>query len=210
MGGGGKNAASREAERAREEEEARQARIREGTASINDTFSQFDDGFFSGMRDSFMNFARPQIDEQANKAREQLIFSLARSGTLDSSMRANQQGDLQRNIDRELMSAADQARSYENQARTGVESARGDLLSLLQATGDAQGAANSALSRAQILSQPPAYSPIGQLFTDFTSGLAQQAAFERAEAFGALPQGMGTRFQTGLFGPRAGAVRVGR
>ena len=60
---GGKSAskqASREAKRARQEEEARQARVAEGTANVNNVFdSQFDDSYFSGIGDAYLDFANP-------------------------------------------------------------------------------------------------------------------------------------------------------
>ncbi len=205
----GKNAAANEAKRARKEEEARQGRIREGTTSINTKFdTEFDQSFFDRLRDSYVGYARPQLDEQFGDAREKLTYALARNGTLDSSMRTNQNADVQREYDRNLQDITDKGREYETTARTGVENARSDLISMLQVTGDAQGAANAALSRAKTLSQPPAYSPLGQLFTDFTSGLSQQAAFERAEALSGMPRGSVARYNTGLFTPNRGAVTV--
>ena len=208
MSGGGKNAASREAKRAREAEEARQARVREGTAAINDTFGQFDDNYFSGIEKSFIDYARPQIDNQFNDAREQLTFALARNGTLDSSMRGENTADLQRDYDLQLQDATDQARGFASEARNNVERARAELITNLQVTGDATGAANAARNRASALATPPSYSPLGQLFTDFTSGLSQQAALERAEAYsgGAVRP----RYNTGLFGTAPSATKVTR
>lgn len=303
MGGGGKNAASKEADRARQEEEARQLRIRQGTQSINaifdggtvgtgrlDTGAAFDpnqtyylpDGtvwtppsgsvlgtllgqdvqvtptprpgssseggdsqfseqqaanmgraraeaawrkaiknglftgveqkqgmgpeFFDGIQQGFVDFARPQVDEQVGKAREQLTYALARNGTLDSTIRTEQNADLQREYDRELQNVTDQARKFRADTQNSVEQARADLIANLNATGDATGATNAALSRAQILSTPPSYSPIGDLFTSFTGGLAQQAALERAEA---LTGGrIRPRYNTGLFGVGGGAVKT--
>lgn len=205
MGGGGKNAAKREADRARADEEARQGRIRAGTSSINDTFGQFDDNFFGGIRDSYTDFARPQIDDQFKKASEQGTYNLARSGTLDSSMRGEQNADIQKQYDIGLQDIADKARGYETEARNNVERGRGDLISMLQVTGDATGAANSALARASTLATPPAYSPLGQLFQDSTAMLGQQMAAERAFALGLGPK---PRNSTGLFGAGNGSVKV--
>jgi hypothetical protein len=202
----GKNAASDEAARARADEEARQARIREGTKSISDTFSQFDDDFYGGIRDSYTGFARPQVDDQFKKASEQGTFALARSGTLDSSMRGEQNADLQKQYDISLQDVADKARGYETEARNNVERGRGDLVSMLQVTGDATGAANSALARASTLATPPAYSPLGQLFQDSTAILSQQMAAERAFALGLGPK---PRNSTGLFNAGgSGSVKV--
>lgn len=206
MGGGGKNAASKAAKTARADEVARQERIRSGTTSINDTFGQFDDNFYNGLRQSFVDFARPQLDEQYGKARDQLTFALARSGTLDSSMRGERAAELQKANDLNLQDITGQARQYENDTRTNVEKARADLIAMLQATGDDQGAANAALSRAQILTSPPSYSPLGQLFQDGTSMLSQQAALEKSYALGL---GAKPRFNTGLFGAGNNSVRVG-
>lgn len=203
----GKNSASEAAAaRARADEEARQKRIREGTDSINQTFTQFDDDYFAKLRDSYVGYARPQLDEQMGDARKQLTFALARSGNLDSSTRGEQSADLQKTYDLNLQDIADKGREYETTARNNVEQARGDLVSQLQLTGDNTGAANAALSRATALASPPAYSPIGQLFQDSTAMLNQQAAFERAYAAGYGPK---PRFTTGLFGTGGGAVKVG-
>lgn len=296
MGGGGKNAASREASQARADEEARQARIRSGTASINKTFDGgtvgsgklgadaafdptkkyyradgtewkapaglgaptpapgapaaspgglagmlmgggqtapratggagptllgapvssltggegkqpswadmlggglysgteqrggFNDKFFGDIRDSFVNFARPQVDDQFRKAGEQSTFGLARAGLLDSSVRGDQNAELQKQYDINLQDITDKARGYETEARTNVERTRGDLISMLQATGDATGAANSALARASTLATPPSYSPLGQLFQDSTAMIGQQLAQERAFALGLAPR----------------------
>jgi hypothetical protein len=65
------------------------------------------------------------------------------------------------------------------------------------------GAVNGATARSQILSAVPGYSPIASLFSDFTAGLGQQAAAERAFSYGAGPR---PAVNTGLFSPRSGAV----
>jgi hypothetical protein len=202
----GSKGGGNEAKQARKDEQERQARIREGTASINKTFdSQFNDDFFNGRRDAFMNYATPQLEDQYGKASKELTFALARGGNLDSSARGQKLGELQKLYDVNKQKVADDALSSSTQARTAVEDARGNLIATLNATGDAQGAANSALTRASVLSQPTAYSPLGQLFTDFTSSLGIQAAQERAAA--ASGGSYSPRYDTGLFG-NAGRVTV--
>jgi hypothetical protein len=204
MGGKSGKAQSKEAARARAEEEARQQRIRQGTSSINKTFGQFNDDFYRGIRDSYTEYAMPQLTEQRDKAAKDLTFSLARSGQLDGSVRAQKSGELQKLFDLNEQQVRDQALAQENQSRNAVESARSDLVGMLNATGDNQQAVNSALSRATILTQPQAYSPLGQLFTDFTAELGNQAARERAAA------ASGGRYQptfnTGLFGGQGQVV----
>lgn len=200
------SAVEEEADRARAEEEARQAEIGKGMSSISDTFSQFDPTFFGGLSDSFVDYARPQLDEQFGDAGEQLTFSLARAGALDSSSRVDRESDLRRTYDTQLQSIADQGMGYATEAERSVEDARSSLVSSLNATGDSAAASQGALSQAQILSAPPTYSPLGQMFTDFSATLEQQAALERANA--ATGGAISPRFNTGLFSPSSSAVRV--
>ncbi len=130
---------------------------------------------------------------------------MARSGTLDSSMRADSNKNLAEARGTALQQLYDTGREYETNARNSIEDARADLISQLQVTGDATGAANAALSRASALATPPAYSPLTQLFTDLSSTVATQAAIERAEAYGSPVK---AKYSTGLFTPSSGAVKV--
>lgn len=197
-GGGGSSAA----DQARIEEWQRQARIRQGTKRINsifdgtDTTPGFNDEFFAGRKQAFTDYAAPQLDDQYADAQRELTFALARGGNLNSSARGQQAADLQKMYDLNKQQVADQALSYETSARNSVEDARANLIATLNATGDAEGAANAARARATALSQPAAYSPIGQLFSDFTNTLGVQAAQERSYAAG----GPKPTYNTGLFG----------
>jgi hypothetical protein len=202
---GGKNSGGGEAKRAREEEQKRQLEIRKGTAKVNNTFNQFDDTFFNKQRDTAIAYAEPQLQDQYQDAGKELTFSLARSGNLDSSTRGEKTGDLQKLFDLNKQKIADDAQSGATQSRNAIEDARSNLVSTLNVTGDATGAANSAISRASALSQPAAYSPLGQLFTDFTSALGTQAAQERAAA--ASGGAYKSNYNTGLFG-NTGKVTV--
>lgn len=166
----------------------------------------FDDAFFTGRRQSFIDYATPQIEDQYGKAQRELTFALDRAGLLDSSARAQKAGELQQLYDLNKQQVADQALSYESEARTSVEDARSNLIATLNATGDAQGAANAALTRSQVLSKPASYSPLSNLFSDFTAGLGQQAALERASYYSGGQ--VSPRYNTGLFSPRPGAVKV--
>lgn len=197
--------ARREANRARRSEDRRQNRIRSGTDSINATFGQFDDNFYSGIAKSYRDFAMPQLDEQFNEASEQTTFDLARRGMLNSSNRVSLFGDLATKRNRALDTVTDQGQQYATQTRGNVERARADLLGMLNATGDEAAASNAAMSRATIVGTPPSFSPLTQLFADGTSALSQQAALERSAALGSPIK---PRFNTGLFGAPRGAVKV--
>lgn len=199
-GGGGEAAA------ARQDEQTRQNEIRSGTSRINDIFGGFDDDFFKGRRDAFLGYANPQLEDQYGDAQKQLTFALARNGTLDSSIRAEKAGELQKKYDLNKQMIGDQAIASETDARNATEDARANLIATLNATGDATGTANQALARSAALSKPAAYSPLTQLFADFTGTLGTQAALERANYYSGGQTG--ARYSTGLFAPNSGAVKV--
>jgi hypothetical protein len=203
---GGSSGANSEAAMARADEAARQKKIRQGTGEIDRIFGEsFNDDFFKGRETAFTDYATPQLQDQFADARKELTFALARNGTLDSSIRAGKEGELQQEFDKNDRAVKDQALAYGNEARTNVEGARSDLINTLNATGDAQGAANSALARASTLSAPAAFSPLAPLFANFTAGLSQQAQLERASALSG--GAVGPRFNTGIFA-NPSAVRV--
>lgn len=196
-----------EVQAVRDQEAARQEQIRSGTARISDLFSsQFNPAYFDKQRDNYVNYAKPQLDDQHKQAQKQLTFALDRRGALDSSSRASLAAELEK---KRALAEADikgKAEDYRTNAMANVEGARGNLIQTLNATGDVEGAVNSANARAQVLSQVPGYSPLSALFADFTAGLGQQAAAERAFAYGAGPK---PTFSTGLFGtPKRSVVNV--
>ena len=198
---GGKSGGG-EAAQARADEEARQARIRAGTTNINNTFdSQFTDDYYKQRRDAYTNYATPQLEDQYADAQKQLTYALARGGLLDSSIRGSKLGELQQQYALQNQDIADKALASETDARNAVEDSRANLISTLNATGDAEQAASTAISRASALSQPAAYSPLTSLFADFTDALGTQAALSKANSYAGSGTGA-TNYTTGLFSNR--------
>ena len=198
---GGKSS-SNEAALARADEEARQERIRTGTTSINDTFdSQFTDDFYNQRRKAYIDYATPQLEDQYADAQKQLTYALARGGLLDSSIRGSKLGELQQQYALQNQDIADKALASETDARNAVEDSRSNLITTLNATGDAQQAASTAIARASALSQPAAYSPLTSLFADFTDALGTQAALSKANSYAGSGTGA-TNYSTGLFNNR--------
>ncbi|MVS97889.1 hypothetical protein [Devosia marina] len=203
MWGGGGNT-NNYTQQIRDDEAARQERVRTGTKRIEDMFGdQFDDAFYDKQAQSYLDFANPQLDDQFKNAAKQLTYSLDRRGALDSTSRSSLEADLGKRKALLSTEIKDKANQFKTDAMAGVEGARSDLINTLNATGDVDATVNSANARAKVLSQPVAYSPIAQAFSDFTTALGQQAAAEKAFAYGAGPR---PAVSTGLFGSRPGAV----
>lgn len=160
---------------------SRQA-ARGGIFGGTDSAQGLGDNFFSDRKQAYLDYATPQLEQQYGDAQKEMTYALARNGTLNSSVRGDKTSELQRLFDTNQRKVADDALSIENQSRTAVEDARSNLITTLNATGDAQGAANAALARSSALAQPTAYSPLAQLFSDFTNTLGTNYARDRAAA----------------------------
>lgn len=158
--------------RAREEEEARKARIKTGNAKIDGVFAGFDDGFFDKFQKTQLDYYQPQLDDQFSDAKDDLTFALARAGTLKSSVANEKFADLTSAYDTQRAGLVANAASAASDMRSRVQSEKSSLVSLLNATGDADRAGNEALSRSQILfKEQPSYSPLGDIFAGIASGV---------------------------------------
>lgn len=201
-----KGGGNEEAEKAREAEERRQEEIRAGTKTVNRVFDRnFDKKFFNDRQRDYIGFARPQLDDQFAGASSQLGFDMARRGLVDSSVRGAKSAELQKLFDLELQDIRSDAVGKRTDAMNAVEDARGNVINNLQITGDQVGARRAALDRADALSQPDDYSPLEDLFLQFTSGLGTQAGLERAYAAGSPIK---PRYNLGLYG--GNSVKVTR
>lgn len=163
----------KDAEEARRKEEERQARIKDGSASIDQSFSQFDDGFFDTFRQNFMNYYQPQLDNKFVDANDQLTFALARSGTLNSTAAADKRGDLRMAYDDARASILSDANAQTDGLRGQIAKEKSGLLAQLNATGDSQRAASEATARStNLFKTQPSYNPLGDIFAGITSGYA--------------------------------------
>lgn len=167
-------------------------------SGVNKSAGTFSPEYYKKLRDSYINFATPQLVDQYTDAQKQLVYAMARSGNLDSSARGQLTADATKIYNTGKQDIVDKGNEYVNTNKTAVEDARSGLITTLNATGDAQGAATSAINRARTLSAPPAYSPLTQLFSDFTAHLGTQAALERSEAASGYDL---ARYNTHLFTP---------
>lgn len=175
-------------DQSRRMEQERQAKIQSGMAGIDAAFAGFDDAYYADFEKKNLDMAKPNIARQAREANDTTLFSLARSGNLGSSTAGTQYGKVKERNDQALLQASDTARAAATGLRSDVESERSNLVGQLQATADSGAAAQSAASQAAILTRPPTYSPITNIFADVTGQLASN---EQARRLGQPGYGFG-------------------
>ena len=201
---GGDGGAGELAQQQRADEVARQNRIKAGMSRINDIFGQFGDPYYQKQAQAYRDYATPQLDRAYGLTKDNLIYALDRSGILQSSAAINKNKELTNEFDQSRLDIANKAQDTANQARQNVEGVRSNIVNQLNATGDDQAAANTAIRQAQALNQPQtAYSPLTGLFASFANGL-QQIGSNARNGYGGFFGNSGG----GLFSNSGGSSRV--
>ncbi|MBY0392012.1 MAG: hypothetical protein K2Q27_01965 [Novosphingobium sp.] len=200
---GGDGGAGDIARAQRQDEIDRQNRIKAGMSRIDQIFKGFDDAYYKKQGDAYSAYATPQLDRSYRDAKDNMIYALDRSGILSSSAAIKKNADLTNEFDQNRLDIANKAQTVANDARANVENVRGNLVNQLNATGDDTAAANAAIRQATALNQPQLnFSPLSQLFYNFTQGLQAIGSNARNDYSGLLRGG------SGLFSNSGGSARV--
>lgn len=165
-GGGGSSDA------ARRNEEARQQRINQGMGQIDSAFAPFNDEYYKDYENKYLAMAKPDLDKQQANANEDVLFGLARTGKTKSSSAAKAYGDVVDTRVRSDLQVADAARDTSSNQRNQIEATRSNLVSQLNATSNAQSAADGARTQALIMNRVPTYSPVTNAFSEVTNQFA--------------------------------------
>lgn len=161
-------------------EHERQRDIKRGQRKIDTHFGQFDDGYYTGYEQKYVDFYNPQLDRQFADARGKLIAALAGRGTLESTAGFGKMTDLQEEKDLAATTIANEAQDAANKLRSNVENAKTNLYSLNESAADPKAANALAKGQATALVAPPAFSPLGQVFASFLAPLAAGLQSRRA------------------------------
>lgn len=162
----------------RSQEQQRQQNVTRGTGKINAAFSGFGPDFYNQRESDYKDFYMPQVDQQAKDAGDQLTYSLARGGNLDSSTGNQQAAKLTQKINDARGSVAEGAFGAGQAAQQDIEGNRSDLIKMLEGGSNIANVANTASARAQALTRPPPYSPLTDLFANFTGQLANNVQLQ--------------------------------
>lgn len=120
--------------------------------------------FLESLERSYLDFATPEVGRQARKATEKSTNQLARRGTMESSIAAEQQAEIARQQAEALGRVAARASEIRSQRAREIESSRQNVIAQLEASGNSAAAAQSALNASQTLAGSQEFSPLANLF----------------------------------------------
>jgi DNA-binding protein Fis len=169
-----------DASRAKYEEQLRQQRIDLGTREIRELFAdKFNSDYYQGIEKTARDLYEPQINDQYKLALNSLEAALSRSGLSSSTAGNQKRAEALEQKESATTKKRAMIQSILNQRKQGVMDAENSALAQLQDSANPFAAAQSASQLIKQQSQPEVYQPLGQIFTDFTAGLATQAELER-------------------------------
>jgi hypothetical protein len=176
-GGGGDRALAaqqeKQAQEARQDADRKAAALRTGQSNIDQAFAGFDDNFFNGLSQSYMDYARPQLEDQYGQQQKNITYALARAGNLNSTVKGDQDAMLDKQYSLNLMGLNSNAGDVARSARQQIQSNKNDVTNQLNASYDSDAARTSAMAAAKTLAVPMSFSPLGNLFTNVSALAAQ-------------------------------------
>lgn len=179
-GGGGSAAAEARAADARAKQEAadREARIKQGQAAIDTAFGQYNQPYYDKYSKSIVDYQQPELDRQSGLAGGKLAAALAAKGMLESTVGAQQFGDIGRVYADQSAQITNQAADSAKALQAKVEGQKSNLYALNQASADPASINAQAIGSSTAIAAPTATSPIGDVFS---GTLAPYLAFQNAK-----------------------------
>lgn len=178
MGGGGAGkAAAQQAEQAKAEEAARNARIAQGRSSIDNAFGQYNDDYYGNYKNSYTDFYNTDLDKQYTQAIDELTAALAGRGLLGSSYGNSQFAKLAETLGTNRTDVANRSIDAANSLKSKILQGKNDLYALNSSSADPESINSQALASAGSFAQPASFDALGNVFASALSPLiAYQAA----------------------------------
>lgn len=168
----------------RDEEIARQGRITQGQANIDQAFSQFDPNYYKTFQDASVAAQSPQVEDQYARAKDKATALLAGRGILKSNIAGNALGDIEKTRATTLGQIANDAVTQANNLRSAVEKQKTDLYTLNTAAGDPAALGTRAIGEASALVAQPQTSTLGDIFGSTINSLGTAAKADAYSPYG--------------------------
>lgn len=150
-------------------EQVRQQNIAQGLGSINKAFAGYDDGFYKKRADDYLAYSTPQVMDQYRNTKNNLAYSLARNGILNSGAAVQRDASLGKELATNEGNLAQAAQGQSNTLRSQVQDSRTNVTNQLLTSADPSVAAEQAQAATADLRAPTAFQPIGNLFSDWSN-----------------------------------------
>lgn len=141
----------------------RRASMEQGLGKIGDIFGQFDDNYYGGIQNKYLDYARPQIEKSQQESGYNLRSSLANAGKMASSTAAKKYGDLASTYGDMYRDAQSKASDYASQQRQFVNSARQSAVGQMYASESQDAGLQAANASVPALNAGPAFEPVSAL-----------------------------------------------
>lgn len=150
----------------------RQHDIGLGRIGIDKSFDQFNDDYYKQYQDDYTGFYLPELDRQYGEVVDKTTAALAGRGVLESSVGANKFADLTRENANARTNITNEATDAANKLKGTVQNAKSSLYNLNEVAANPQAINAQAVGSASALVAPPSYSPLGKVFADAMSSIA--------------------------------------
>jgi hypothetical protein len=160
---------------------------------------QFGDDYFSSIRQAYLDYYLPQVEQQYQDAVRAVKLG---TPSLGSSSYARRSGQLTQDYERAKADISDRAESAVGEARSNIENSRAQILAAVRSGAGAEEAAARATEAVRSLKAPPVYSPLGDLFTRYLMTSANATMADNA-GYQQTPLSLNT-----LFRPRNASYTV--
>lgn len=150
------------------QEAARQANISKGMTDINNQFSGFTPSFYQNAASDYTKATTPQMMSDYRNTKNNLTYSLARAGILNSGAATQRNNSLNQQLSTNESQIANNAQGQSNTLQANVNTQKGQLVNQLEASADPTSISEQANAATSQLRAPSAIQPLGNLFADWT------------------------------------------
>lgn len=141
----------------------------------------YDDEFHNRHRENYMDYARPEIEQERSDAGEELVYALAGTGQGESSIAVESKADLEDQHQQGLEEARREGQRLADESRQELSEQRDRMSQLAQSGASADTMRSSLESAGDTLQKKRQGDPVGPVFESLTSGLlAKQQGEQRA------------------------------
>lgn len=163
MGCGSSNAAGQLAQQQQQQQDFTNQSI----ANINNAFAGFTPQFYQQAGRAYTNWATPQLQQQYQQNKLNLVDKLSGQGLLNSSAAQQANNSLSQGLTQGQQQIANQALTTQQGLQTQVGQEKSNLYSQAQTANNPQAIGQQALQLAQSTNAPSTFAPVGNLFNQF-------------------------------------------